>query len=421
MDNGVGFQGGRRMTRLNTLIFIILSLAIFTGCHKKNPPDYNKELPSGMVALRKIPLSDYPDFSQSTWNIDKVIQAVDQSIIYLQRPSAQTRGYPYLDIDHSRALATCNAFKAMLRQAKSQPNPGDYINQQIRANYEVYKSWGAPESEGSGFTDTVLFTGYCTPIYEASKTQEGEFIWPLYKKPENLVLDPVTGETAAPWKTRREIESGAMAGKELVYLKSRWEAYVVTVQGSARLKLRDGAIYEVGFAGQNGYEYTSPGLAMINDKLLEKSELSLKKLGEIFSKNPSLMDKYLWKNDRTVFFTERPGGPFGAINVPVTDLATIATDKTVDKVSGMSVYPRAIPAFLNVSLPDSRDPANKSFPFSGFMMDQDTGGAIRAAGRCDIYMGVGPQGEAMAGHQFSEGQLYYIAIKPQFVNQFLNH
>ena len=33
------------------------------------------------------------------------------------------------------------------------------------------------------------------------------------------------------------------------------------------------------------------------------------------------MDKYLWLNPRTTFFAERPGGPFGKLNVPVTPLA----------------------------------------------------------------------------------------------------
>jgi len=411
------------MTRLIVLLGLILSLAWVSGCHKDPVKiDYGDQLPSGMVGLRKIPLSQYPDFSKSTWNIDAVLRAVDQSIIYLQYPSAQRRGYPYLDIDHTRSLATCNAFKAMLTQAKLQPNPGEYINQQVRSNYEVYKSYGAPDPEGKGFTDTVLFTGYCTPIYEASTVRQGEYIWPLYQRPEGLVRNNLTGETV-PWKTRKEIETGALAGKELVFLKSRWEAYVVTVQGSAVLKLMDknAEIFEVGFDGHNGFEYTSPGYAMVNDKILTKSEMSLKKLSEIFSKNPSLMDKYLWMNQRTVFFKNRPGGPFGALDKPVTELATIATDKNLDKVSNMTVYPYAMPAFLNVSIPDSRDPANKTFGFSGFMMDQDTGGAIRAAGRCDIYMGIGPKGEAMAGHQLSEGQLYYIAIKPQLINQFITH
>ena len=57
--------------------------------------------------------------------------------------------------------------------------------------------------------------------------------------------------------------------------------------------------------------------------------------------------------------------------------------------------------------PDSR------VPFRGFMLDQDTGGAIRAAGRADIYMGTGPQAESLAGKQLHEGELYYLAVKPE--------
>ncbi len=57
--------------------------------------------------------------------------------------------------------------------------------------------------------------------------------------------------------------------------------------------------------------------------------------------------------------------------------------------------------------------------YDGFMLDQDTGGAIRAAGRCDIYMGVGPQAEAIAGHQLHEGKLYYLAVKPELIEKYL--
>ena len=77
-------------------------------------------------------------------------------------------------------------------------------------------------------------------------------------------------------------------------------------------------------------------------------------------------------------------------------IATIATDK--------SVYPRAMPAFLNVGIPGKSG-------YRGYMMVQDTGGAIRAAGRADIYMGTGPGAEEVAGRQLNEGELYYIAVK----------
>jgi membrane-bound lytic murein transglycosylase A len=53
--------------------------------------------------------------------------------------------------------------------------------------------------------------------------------------------------------------------------------------------------------------------------------------------------------------------------------------------------------------------------FEQIMLDQDTGGAIRTAGRADIYYGVGPGAEALAGNQYAEGRLYYLFLKPERV------
>jgi membrane-bound lytic murein transglycosylase A len=47
------------------------------------------------------------------------------------------------------------------------------------------------------------------------------------------------------------------------------------------------------------------------------------------------------------------------------------------------------------------------------MLDQDTGGAIQAPGRADIYMGIGPSAEILAGGQYAEGRLYYFFLKPE--------
>jgi membrane-bound lytic murein transglycosylase A len=51
------------------------------------------------------------------------------------------------------------------------------------------------------------------------------------------------------------------------------------------------------------------------------------------------------------------------------------------------------------------------------MLDQDTGGGIRASGRCDLYMGIGPQAEQLAGQERATGQLYYLALKPGLMTQ----
>jgi membrane-bound lytic murein transglycosylase A len=215
-----------------------------------------------------------------------------------------------------------------------------------------------------------------------------------------------------PYYTRGEIETGhKLAGDELVWLKSRWEAYVITIQGSARLKLADtGKIYEIGFAGTNGYSYTSPGDQMVADGAITPAQHSFRGMSAYFDAHPEMMDKYLPIDQRYVFFTERPGGPFGSLNVPVTPWATIATDK-----EQKDIYPRSMPAFIVTSVPAS--PEGGIQRFSGFLLDQDTGGAIRASGRCDIYMGIGPDAVAEAGHELQQGQLYYLAIKPELMAQ----
>ena len=45
------------------------------------------------------------------------------------------------------------------------------------------------------------------------------------------------------------------------------------------------------------------------------------------------------------------------------------------------------------------------------MVAQDTGGAIRAPGRCDVYMGLGDQAGQRAGATCQEGRLYYLFLK----------
>jgi len=44
-------------------------------------------------------------------------------------------------------------------------------------------------------------------------------------------------------------------------------------------------------------------------------------------------------------------------------------------------------------------------------LDQDAGGAIRAPGRCDVYMGQGETAGKLAGQTYQEGRLYYLFLK----------
>lgn len=411
---------GVRVAAVGWMVAGVLAL-LAGGCAKPEEPvavapepaiDYSGQLGDGQLALRKIPPEQYPSFADAFNHRAGLATSIDQSLLYLSRPSSRQQ-FPYLDITHERALATLRALRDMAGRAGS----GQEFDSLIRQNFEVYKSFGAPDPRG-GFTDKVLFTGYCTPIYDASLTRTPEFPAPLYRRPADLLSDPTTGEILGrrdasgqmvSYPTRGQIEQSRMlSGNEIAWVRSDFDAYVITVQGSAKLRLADGRMLEIGYAGTNGHEYVSIGRELIKDGKLRPNELNLSRLRAYFRDNPGEVQNYLWRNPRYVFFTEAPGGPFGSLNVRVTAMRSIATDK--------AVYPRAMPALLQVEMPWSEQGYTR--PFSGFMMDQDTGGAIRAAGRCDIYMGEGDLAERLAGHQLNEGELYYIALRPELLGQY---
>lgn len=367
------------------------------------PPNYYKPLPPGEKALVKLTdPSRYPDFSEGYYRKAGLETAALYSLEYLSKPSSQ-QFYPYLDVSHERVEASLRAFLDVLHRAMT-PEEFDAL---IKERFEIYQSRGCDE------VGTVLFTGYYRPIFDARLEPTGEYRYPLYRAPDDLERNEATNTYqragGGAYYSRGEIMNGVLAdrGLELCYLRDPFEAYIITVQGSARLRLGPGRYYDIGYDADNGHEYSSIGQELVSRNLIAPSQLSLQGLIQFFQENPSELDRVLPLNARYVFFTERSGGPFGSLNVPVTPQRSIATDK--------DVYPRAAVAFMQTQIPaHSADGVIRNQPYAGFALDQDTGGAIRAAGRCDVFLGTGPEVGELAGRTFAEGQLYYIFVKPEW-------
>jgi membrane-bound lytic murein transglycosylase A len=366
-------------------------------------PDYSSPLPEGKLALVKITdPAQIPDFTAACGNRAGLREAVGYSLNYLSKPSS-AKAFPYGEITHDHAVASLKAFAALL----DSPMSSAEMNQALRRQFDVYISVGC-DNRG-----TVLFTGYYTPIFDASPVKTARFKYPLYKAPANLVRG-ADGATVG-WRSadgqvtkmppRKVLEqSNLLAGNELVYLSDPFQAYVIQVQGSARLRMPDGKFMTVGYTANNGYEYRSVREELVRDGKIPAEKISLQAMIDYFEAHPDEVNTYVWRNPRFIFFAESGNGPMGSLNEPVTAMRTIATDK--------AIFPRACLAFLNTSLPRRLSSGIEVMPYSGFACDQDTGGAIRAAGRCDIYMGVGDEQGILAGRTYQEGKLYYLFLKP---------
>lgn len=365
--------------------------------------DYYRALPLGAHALRKITdPAMIPDFTPALRDLSGLSEQIDRSLNYLSKPSSLNPSFfPISGISHAQVVKSLKDFKTLIAEGGDPAT----LNQKVRNRFDVYMSIGCDDQ------GTVLFTGYYVPILDASRERTSEFTHPLYKLPANHVKDPITGETQGRmingkldpnYPARKELlESGELEGTELVWFRTAWDAYNVSVQGSAILRMRDGSRLEIGYDGTNGRDYTSIGKLLIADGKLKKEDLSAPKLEAFFEANPDEFAYYTSKNERYIFFKEADGGPFGSLNERVVGMRSIATDK--------SIFPRGALTLIDTTVPSMSNLADGGY--RGFLLDQDTGGAIRAPGRCDIFMGVGDEAGERAGHTLAEGMLYYLISK----------
>jgi membrane-bound lytic murein transglycosylase A len=388
----------------------ILSLALLVACKSKPapeaPPAYDRPLGPGERALRKVDdPSRVPLGAAYEARDEGLSQALARSEEWFLKPST-LQWFPTEEVTHEQAAASVREARRLIDQGLP---PAEFVAEFLRL-FDLY------ESVGYDRKGTVFFTGYYAAVFQGSRTRTDRFTCPIYKRPADLVTDENTGATQGrkladgtlePYPARAEIESsGMLAGQELVWLEDSLSAYVIQVNGSAKIELEDGSVLYVGYHGKNGCTYTSLGQMMVDAGLMRPEERGLAAIRRIYAQDPAAVEALMLRNESFVFFREADEGewPSGSLGFPVTEMTTLATDK--------QIFPRA-----GLVLVDTRGLTRGSGQSDvlRFMADQDTGGAIRAPGRADIFMGVGLDAEALAGEQKAEGHLYYFFLKPEHI------
>jgi membrane-bound lytic murein transglycosylase A len=335
-----------------------------------------------------------------------VLAALRESRTFVDAPSS-ANWYPRANLTREQILHSLERLEAILR---AEPTDAG-VNAAIQRDFRAFMSIGC-DDEG-----TVLFTGYYTPVFLASRTHTETYRYPLYRRPADLIPkgDKAVAEQrlpnggTRPYPTANEIEDQRLlAGQELVWLADPYDVYLIRVQGSARLTMTDGSTMDVGFAGTNGHEYVGIGSMLVADGKIPRQKLSFFTMRDYFRRHPQEVATYTRRNPRYVFFAESGDGIRGCLNRPVTRDVSIATDKDVFPPAGPVVVVTSLSTGVATSTTDT---AVKPINYTGMRFDQDRGGAIRAPGRCDLYMGIGEAEERRAGGQYAEGKMYYLIAK----------
>ncbi|HET9915485.1 MAG TPA: MltA domain-containing protein, partial [Candidatus Binatia bacterium] len=311
--------------------------------------------------------------------------------------------------------------------AESLSAAGELLDQRpsrARLASELAARFDLVASSGDAQEAEVLFTGYYQPVIEASLTPGEGFDYPIYAVPTDLVaqvqagpelgnggekkLGRIENSVLVPYYSRREIDQlGALRGRnlEIAWVKDPIDLFFLHIQGSGLLRLRDGREVTVGYAAQNALPYRSIGRLLIDNGKVPKEEMSMQRLRRYLTENPAEQDEVFAYNESYVFFRLIDGGPQGSLGVPVTAGRSIATDARL--------FPRAALALMQTDIPiiGALGELAGWRPVTRFVVNQDTGGAIRGLQRADYYFGTGEEAGARAGYMNRPGRLYFLVLK----------
>src|SRR5499427_1467602 len=258
-----------------------------------------------------------------------------------------------------------------------------------------------------------LLTGYYEPIVDGSRFPTGIFKVPIYRRPPDLVpprnstgpgfpnkgqsLRRTPGGALLPYYDRGQILDGALDGKhlEICWIKNQSDALTIQIEGSARIRLEDGAIIRINYDAHNGYPFVPVSRILIERNIIPHGQISLERIRDWMHTNPQSAQEVLRQNRSFVFFRivglsddsekkDAPGPPrdreaVGAQGVPLTPGRSIAVD------NALHVY--GTPFFIQADLPLTSE--KRSVSFDRLMIAQDTGSAIVGPARADIFWGAG--------------------------------
>jgi membrane-bound lytic murein transglycosylase A len=302
---------------------------------------------------------------------------------------SELRGWP--DDDHQAALnaflVTCDLVEgtewrplcALAPEASGSPAAA-------RAFFELFFRpvvIGAPPA---------LFTGYYEPELAGSTTRTPRFAYPIYRMPPEM-------QPGTVWYSREEIETREVLrgrGLEIAWLDDPVEVYFLMVQGSGRIRLQDGSVIRVGYAGKNNQPYRSIGQELVRRGTHSMEDVSAREIRSWVKANPAAGADLLNQNPSFVFFRKikdlsADKGPIGAMTRSLTTMRSVAVD----------------PAFVPMGAPVwiEKDGAT---PLNRLMIAQDTGGAITGEQRADIFFGTGFEAGEAAGQIKDGGRMVIL-------------
>ena len=313
--------------------------------------------------------------------------------VFLRTCRAVAVGAPAVRVGASADKAFVALCDKLLRETA--PSTTQAARGSILENFSAFRI--EPRGE-PGF-----LTGYFEPEIEGSLEPSSEFTAPIYGLPDDLRR----ASSSTDYDDRARIETKGLGGRAttLVYLRDHVEAFIVHVQGSARVKLRDGSTIRLTYGGRNGLPYTSIGKLILAAGAIRPEDMSLDRLKDFLRGEPNGGRRWMHQNRSFIFFARdrdagSADGPIGGAGIRLSPLRSIAIDRTI--------WPYGHFFWFDADLPWRSDHVA---PFQRLMVAQDTGSAIIGPARADVFFGRGEDPGRRAGQIRHATQMHVLLPK----------
>jgi membrane-bound lytic murein transglycosylase A len=331
---------------------------------------------------------------------DELNTSIDRFTKVDSAKGLKTHEFTFSDrtVGHETIVASLTTFKRIINLVGTQ----EELNRLLRKYYEVYRV------TDRGQPAEAIITGYYIPHINVQREKTSRFRHPIYRKPSSTRLSRQF--------TRQEIDQENMLtglDLEIAYTDDLLALFFMHIQGTGILKYTDGHTLYANNNGTNDKTFYSISKDLIRDGKLDlKSKGSISdKIAAYFKLYPEDLEKYLYKNDRYVFFKMGQDGPFGLGKYILTPLRSIAADT--------DIFPPGSLIYIVTDIPDIGENGSiKGWkPLHQFFICQDTGIAIKGMHRIDLFFGSGEMARKKAEYIYRKGQLFVLLLKNKAIGE----
>lgn len=366
---------------------------------------------SFVTPTRLLSGQEIPVFSDDL-NFEGLSVAIERQLArYKKYPAQGSIRFGRTNYPLSWVTTTLKAFLELSREAQAcgdnaenteeLENCREILNEEIRREYNVYAPALNSRDPRHDRVESTHFTGYYTPTLEASKTRTAEFRHGIYKAPSNYLKKSTRSQIL--FDDRLEGK-----GLDLFYVKDAFQLYLMHVQGGGRVAIMgDNGQVEykyVHYHSSNSQPFRFISVYMRNQGYIR--DLSIESQRTYLRNHPNRQREIYNYCPSFVYYTEGDRPAVGSGGVSVTPRRSIATDWHHYGYKGVL-------SFIATKRPtDESTPGKVEYRnFSRFMLDQDTGGAIRGKARVDIFHGEDDYAEMAAFNTNHFGQLFFLMLK----------